>query len=475
MRVMFCCHQDAHCLDQGIRCVGCDDDGYLTAARRRLKRQHDGTFRDVDDPRVFRVKKTKTGDRLVPTFDERIDYKEGKGFAAVRLILSCLGAEGEHVLWDEVAGKEMDLETWKRRKYNSKQHVFVKHMRCDTFASSSLQCLRKGQGVACFCSGMSLDDPQYYEKMIDPVVCGRLGCFAAFHREKNRLTPPSKEAFYAAIAAVPKGEDRSRAPIECHCARCDTFASSRLSDLQQGTGVACFCSGLSLDDPQYYKKMIDPVVCGRLGYFAAFHREKNRLIPPSKEAFYAAIAAVPKGEDRSRAPIECHCARCDTFASSSLSHLQQGRGVACKCRHKTEVKLLEWLQRRFFQAVLTPQYRGPKTECGGQTKFDVHVVFPDGFKVLVELDGPQHFWTHHVYYTDEGRERDVVKEKWAIASGLCVVRVLQEDVWDDLHDWQGWLSRSIANARTGEPRPITPQAREYLSCESAYVQARLKK
>lgn len=230
---------------------------------------------------------------------------------------------------------------------------------------------------------------------------------------------------------------------------------------------------MSLDDPQYYDKMIDPVVYARLGWYTAFHREEARLRPPSREDFYAAISAVPKGKHRSQtAKLECYCMRCDTSASTTLNHLRQGQGVACKCRHKTEAKLFKWMNTQFRDAIITTQYRGPKTTCGGQTHFDYHIVLLDGFEVIVELDGAQHFWIRNSFYTDGGRDRDVVKEDWAIARGLCVVRVLQEDVWNDRFGWQEWLIQSIEAARMGEPRAITPNAPEYRGSDSAYVQVR---
>ena len=89
--------------------------------------------------------------------------------------------------------------------------------------------------------------------------------------------------------------------------------------------------------------------------------------------------------------------------------------------------------------------------------------------MLVELDGPQHFWVQH-NYTDDGCERDRLKETWALQQGLCVIRVLQEDVWNDRLDWQGWITRSIEAARECEnARVLTPDAPEYRSSESAYV------
>jgi very-short-patch-repair endonuclease len=155
-----------------------------------------------------------------------------------------------------------------------------------------------------------------------------------------------------------------------------------------------------------------------------------------------------------------------------LANLQRGKGIGCGCHNKTELKLYEWLLKQFPTARLTPQYRGPKTTSGGQTHFDFHLTFPDGFEVIIELDGAQHFWSNLRFYTDDGCERDLLKEEWAVAKGLSVVRVLQEDVWEDKLGWQGWLTKSIENARTGEARPITPDAPEYRSANSAYIQLR---
>lgn len=139
------------------------------------------------------------------------------------------------------------------------------------------------------------------------------------------------------------------------------------------------------------------------------------------------------------------------------------------CRNKTEGLLLKWFQAHLPGATVTTQHRGPKTKCGGQTHFDFLITFSDGFRVLVELDGAQHFWVQY-NYTDDGCERDLLKETWALQQGLCVIRVLQEDVWNDRLDWQGWILRSIEAAREcGGARVFTPDAPEYRSNESAYV------
>tara|TARA_B100001173_G_scaffold296259_1_gene291785 strand:- start:500 stop:892 length:393 start_codon:yes stop_codon:yes gene_type:complete len=128
------------------------------------------------------------------------------------------------------------------------------------------------------------------------------------------------------------------------------------------------------------------------------------------------------------------------------------------------------LQKKYPEATVNKQYRGPKYV--GQTHFDFHLTFPDRFEVLIELDGAQHFWIDHRNCTYAGCERDLVKEKWAIAKGLSVVRVLQEDVWNDRNGWETWLTKMIEAARSGEPRVIIPNAPEYRRADSAYVQLR---
>ena len=171
------------------------------------------------------------------------------------------------------------------------------------------------------------------------------------------------------------------------------------------------------------------------------------------------------------------CVKCgDVVTSTSIANLTQGQGIGCSCRKRTEGKLRKWLEKTFPAATVDEQYRGPTTSNTptgrvGQTKFDFHLTFSNDFKILVELDGPQHFWEHLKYYTGRGCERDLVKEEWAIAKGLSVVRVLQGDVWNDLRHWEQHLTRSIEAARVGHPRVFTPaDVPEYTSENSAYVQ-----
>jgi hypothetical protein len=679
---------------------------------------------DVDDGQRFRVKKTKGGDRLVPIFSGPADWKSANGFHAMRLILSCLGTEGEYALWDSEKNKEMDEEEWKRMKHKAvskppirhtptgfvstktcinslaqgqglggpspkdryrefvsklgSDYVLelsedewkdqctgstfvppVRHKVCNTLnittsfavymggAKGSCFCAGKhagyrpssgyyeamtsvdvcnrlgwfqafhGQGakltfpsradfdaivtsyppgeqtshvikipatcgvcrvtkrasihqfqsnagISCICDKMSYSDPQYYDLMHDSRVCTALSMFAALHRGLGRIVMPSREAFYDAIsrqkgvpssfAVIPgvtcttcgyasDGQQiahphlaklRTNQGIACFCsgrmspscpiyydcmcnaelcAKLDRFAAfhrhkvrvalpdrltfidavkrhgahahlpglrctvcnvcsdgTNVNSLQQNQGISCFCRGrLVLSDPQYYDCMCDAALCNRLNVFGAFHRHESRLSLPTREEFIQTIQDMPTTTSANLAKLAFWCNLCGQCTmSTTIGHLRVGGGCI-HCRHKTELKLLQWLGTRFLSATVSPQHRGPKSKCGGQTHFDFLLTFPDGFRVLVELDGAQHFWVLY-HYTDDGCERDLLKEAWALQQGLCVIRVLQEDVWNDRLDWQGWILRSIEAAREcGDARVFTPDAPEYQANESAYV------
>ena len=165
------------------------------------------------------------------------------------------------------------------------------------------------------------------------------------------------------------------------------------------------------------------------------------------------------------------CLECkEEVTSTAVVSLYSGQGIGCSCHNKTERKLREWLQHKFPQARVTRQYPGPTLH--GQTHFDFLLTFPDSFDVLIELDGPQHFWEKHRFYTEEGCDRDLTKERWALGKGMSVVRVLQEDVWKDRFGWDQHILQSVENSRSQRPRVFTIDAPEYRSTESVYVRLR---
>jgi hypothetical protein len=631
----YCKCPNDHCFDRAIQCGSCDPEdldpeGYPSKARRRLTNEDaDGMVVDIDTKQKFKVKKVKGGKRLLPQFKGPVDWKSAKGFAAMCLILSCLGAEGEYVLWDENTNAEMSEKEWRRRRYistskppvrhptglitrhsvistlargegiritwkdrysefksmlstehelevdeptwqqrcNDKFIPPVKHRLCNTINTSttigsfvqgskwgcfcsgrgktrmtdpqfytaltskevcnrlgwyqkfhgpqaklsfpsrdefvstvlsypesnrtvhnvkilvkcqvctasqkaSLHSLQGNHGISCICDKMSYSDPQYYDLIHDKRVCQTLSMFAALHQEEKTIVLPSRTTFYEAISTQSEKASAFISIPDVKCSWCGCISDALLANLRQNQGIACFCSGrMSVMCSLYYDCMCNAELCLKLGVFAAFHRYEPKISLPSRAVFYD---AVREGGAHAKIP-GLYCTVCNEVVdTTSLFSLHNNQGIRCGCQNKTEVKIYKWLENEFATAVICKQYRGPKTDRGGHTHFDFHLSFLDGFEVLIELDGPQHFWCNKRWFDYEGCQRDLIKEKWAVAKGISVVRVLQEDVWEDKLGWQGWLTKSIENARTGEASIFTPDAPEYQAANSAYVQLRAR-
>jgi hypothetical protein len=133
--------------------------------------------------------------------------------------------------------------------------------------------------------------------------------------------------------------------------------------------------------------------------------------------------------------------------------------------------VLQWLESAFPAASIAREVSGP-----GMTRFDFVLEFggEDACSVVLEVDGPHHFWKDYWLYTQRIPERDAEKARWALARGQSVVRVLADDVHNDRNGWRAWLRRAIGEARAAAaagaaPRVLTPEAPEYRSPESAYV------
>ena len=435
---MRCCrHDDGRCLDGDAPCSECDTEGYPLDARRRLKRTADDMVEDVDDGQRFRVKWTKTGlERLVPVFG-RVKWNTDQGFTVIQTLLSCLGAEGEYLLWDKVNGAEMDVSTWMKQGYGAHSKVPVRHSVCkEVVTSACINNLQQGLGVGCTCNSTQAN--HWRHRRSEVVELGTARNFEVVTSEEEWLETCNGKDYCPTL----------------RCTVCkEVVTSTCINSLRQGQGVGCTCNS---NHANHWRHRRSEVV--ELG------TTRNFEVVTSEEEWLETC----NGKDY-RPLLRCTVCK-EVVTSTCINKLQQGNGIGCNgCRNKTEGILLKWLQTRLPSLSISTQHRGPKSKCGGQTHFDFLLTFSDGFRVLLELDGAHHFWVQH-NYTDDGCERDLLKETWALQQGLCVIRVLQEDVWNDRLDWQGWLLRSIEAAREcGDARVFTPDAPEYRSSESAYV------
>lgn len=124
------------------------------------------------------------------------------------------------------------------------------------------------------------------------------------------------------------------------------------------------------------------------------------------------------------------CKKHGDFEQNSYMHIADKNGCPL-CIHKTEAKLFEKLLP--FYPELKSQFQVEWCRQKYYLPFDF--VIQD-HKIIIELDGKQHFeqvgnWT----LPDDTIGRDIFKMKCANQNGYSIIRILQEDVWNDRYNW----------------------------------------
>nr|QZX43588.1 restriction endonuclease [Marseillevirus sp.] len=133
--------------------------------------------------------------------------------------------------------------------------------------------------------------------------------------------------------------------------------------------------------------------------------------------------------------------------SSVLANIFKGSWCP-KCKHKTEAKLLSFLEEHFKDPIHQFKVSWCKNpETNKFLPFDFCVS-----RTIIELDGEQHYRQVRNWKSPEEQQKsDRYKEEQAVKNGYSVLRILQEDVWEDKIDWKNLLLEHIKDHET----PIT--------------------
>ena len=332
-------------------------------------------------------------------------------------------------------------EEWKRDCSGRFCCPKFKCLECDeTVTTTQLNSLQKGQNIGCRCHNTNAEENKWANRRDEIVEMGKKGGFVV-------ITAP---------------EEWKRDCTGCFycptfkCMDCDeTVTTTQLSSLKQGHNIGCRCHNSRAEENKWANRRDEIVEMGKKGGFVVI------TAPEEWKRDCTGIHYCPKFK----------CLECDeTVTTTRLKSLQRGQCIGCGCRNKTEAKVADWLRNRLPEAVITCQFPGP-----GKTRFDFHLRFPDGFEVIVEVDGAQHFWDDKRFFDLECCKRDLKKEEWSVDAqrNTSIIRLLQEDAWNDRNGWETFLMRSIDAARKAKrARVFHPDAPEYTSENSAYVQLR---
>lgn len=153
------------------------------------------------------------------------------------------------------------------------------------------------------------------------------------------------------------------------------------------------------------------------------------------------------------AAVHLRCDGCGRAYTQPAARVE--RHDCALCVNKTERLLYDFLRAATSEHV---EYQ-PKVHNADARRYDFLV----GSRVLVELDGPQHFCPVKTWKTGfDVAHADKDKEDHAVSAGYSVVRVLQTDVWEDANEWRTYVRDALGKA-TSHPHVVVPARREYES------------
>ena len=123
------------------------------------------------------------------------------------------------------------------------------------------------------------------------------------------------------------------------------------------------------------------------------------------------------------------------------------------CKNKTEEKFnkhlhenKEKLKIKNFEIHYKPEWANLKQSHNTSYEYDFIIELTNNVKILIEIDGIQHYvqvsnWKNPLL----AQIRDKIKERLALRNNFSVLRLNQEDIYNDKNNWQDKLEKYIYN------------------------------
>jgi len=162
------------------------------------------------------------------------------------------------------------------------------------------------------------------------------------------------------------------------------------------------------------------------------------------------------------------CNECKETFMMCPAHINREKSWCSNCKNKTESKLLKWLNDNYKNIGISNNINFEWCKSSTNKRFYPFDFVIEDYKLIIELDGVQHF--EHVKCfkntLSENQDRDIYKMKQANENGYSVIRVFQEDVFKNKNNWDQKLKESIK--RYDQPICI------YLETNSKYTYQAIK-
>lgn len=132
------------------------------------------------------------------------------------------------------------------------------------------------------------------------------------------------------------------------------------------------------------------------------------------------------------------CTICNNEWNAVISNRSFNKTSCPFCKNKTETILYDFLKK--YNNVII-QYKQEWCKNFTYLPFDFCI---EGLKIIIELDGRQHFGKIKKWISlEESVIRDRYKMKCANENGFSVIRIVQEDIWNNKYDWKKELLENI--------------------------------
>lgn len=180
----------------------------------------------------------------------------------------------------------------------------------------------------------------------------------------------------------------------------------------------------------------------------------KRSFASHEKAQYWSIKNTNKPRDimlNHNTKVIMNCNKCNYEFKTTPSHIMNGCWCP-KCINKTELKLYNWLKDKYTdkQIILQKTFDWCKSlSSNKKLRFDFEI----DEKVLIELDGPQHFRQISNWESPEAiRERDKFKITCALKNNRHIIHINQVDIFKDINNWDIQLE-NIINELINEAEP----------------------
>lgn len=130
---------------------------------------------------------------------------------------------------------------------------------------------------------------------------------------------------------------------------------------------------------------------------------------------------------------------CGNISKINFNHFKNKNQRCSKCKHKTEKIVYGFLEENYTNIIQQAKFEWCKNKL--YLPFDFLL---DNEKILLEVDGRQHFkqvgkWTS----PEDTQERDIFKMNLALKHGYSIIRIFQEDIFNNTIEWGTLLKEYI--------------------------------